>query len=673
MLTAHMLGGFSLRDDKGRDVPLRSRKARALMGYLLVSGGAAERREKLASLLWSESTTEQAFDSLRHCVSELRRAERSGGFPFLDADRETIRIDRGKVRTDLDELKARLSSGEIASCRHLLTQPQLALLAGAEADDPVFDNWLLVERERLGEALVNDMLGVLRKSALDARDRIDLVRAIEQFDPYQEDAIRIHMELLADEGNVVGATAFFERYRTRLAREYDVEPSEELTEFADSLARRKTAAPGTKQPAAAVGRAADLAMGAAADPIVAGPTRIPTITVLRALTEPASGQLEQWTGAFCRELVGDLSRFKEWSVIAYAAEPGLFDTGRGDPLAELSSMSVDYALVASLSEVAGSRAINVRLLDCATRSMLVSDQYPADSDNWPSVFNDICSRIASRIQISIATTRLRSVADRSPQQRQAYDLWLEGERLTWLWQPDSERRALELFQAAIELDPLLACTYASWASVLNTRWIICPGWPEDAADREKAYALAKRAVALDPLDCRNHIHLGWSHLLARRFEPGEMHFQLAYDLNPSSPDNLLGCGIANSFCGNHERAKTLCDRALALNRFRPAHYWSYRASIELLARNFEECVTAVAMVPDLIPDLQGWAAVAYAHLGRKAEAAAALDQFYNAMRKQWHGKPKPSDADLKRWFLEIFPIKRAEDRQLLADGLAKIE
>jgi DNA-binding SARP family transcriptional activator/TolB-like protein len=669
MLTAHMLGGFSLRDEKGRDVPLRSRKARALMGYLLVSGGAAERREKLASLLWSESSTEQAFDSLRHCVSELRRAERSGGFPFLDADRETIRIDRSKVRTDLEELKAHLSSGEISACRQLLTKPQLALLAGTEADDPVFDNWLLVERERQGEVLVNEMLCALRKGSLDARDRIDLARAIEQFDPYQEDAIRIHMELLADEGNIVGATAFFERYRTRLAREYDVEPSEELVEFADSLARRKPVDSGAKRPPVVV--AATTRDAVAASPIV-GPARIPTITVLRASTESGVGQLEQWTGAFCRELAGTLSRFKEWSVIAYAAEPGIF-ANRGDPLAELSSLSVDYALVASLSEVAGSRAVNVRLLDCSTRSMLVSDQYPADSDNWPSVFNDICSRVASRIQISIATTRLRSVADRSPQQRQAYDLWLEGERLTWLWQPDSERRALELFQAAIELDALLACAYASWASVLNTRWIICPGWPEDAADREKAYALAKRAVALDPLDCRNHVHLGWSHLLARRFEPGELHFQLAYDLNPSSPDNLLGCGIANSFFGNHERAKTLSDRALALNRFRPAHYWSYRASIELLARNFEECVTSVAMVPDLIPDLQGWAAVAYAHLGRKADAAAALDQFYSAMRKQWYGKPKPSDADLRRWFLEIFPIKRAQDRKLLADGLAKIK
>ena len=43
------------------------------------------------------------------------------------------------------------------------------------------------------------------------------------------------------------------------------------------------------------------------------------------------------------------------------------------------------------------------------------------------------------------------------------------------------------------------------------------------------------------------------------------------------------------------------------------------------------------------------------------------------MRKQWHGKPNPSDADLRRWFLEIFPIKRAEDRELLTDGLAKIK
>ena len=228
MLTAHMLGGFSLSDDKGRDVPLRSRKARGLLSYLMVSGVAAERREKLAGLLWSESSMDQAFDSLRHCLSELRRVEDAAGEQFLHADRQSIRVDRDRIRTDLDVVRDHLTTGRVADCRRLLTVPDFSLLAGIETDDPVFDNWLLVERERHSGALVHDLLAALRRGGLEPRDRLDLVRAIEQLDPYQEDAVRIHMELMAAEGNVAGATAYFERYRDRLAREYEVEPSEEL-------------------------------------------------------------------------------------------------------------------------------------------------------------------------------------------------------------------------------------------------------------------------------------------------------------------------------------------------------------------------------------------------------------------------------------------------------------
>ena len=95
MLTAHMLGGFSLRDDKGRDVPLRSRKARALMGYLLVSGGVPERREKLASLLWSESTTEQAFE---FPAPLYLRAPARGTFRWLSVSRSRSRYHPDRPR-----------------------------------------------------------------------------------------------------------------------------------------------------------------------------------------------------------------------------------------------------------------------------------------------------------------------------------------------------------------------------------------------------------------------------------------------------------------------------------------------------------------------------------------------------------------------------------------------
>ena len=105
MLTARLLGSVNFSDAKGRDVPLRSRKACGLLGYLLLSELGSERREKLAGLLWSESSIDQAYNSLRHCLAELRRFEQAAGVSFLATDRQSVRIDRSHVRCDLTDLQ----------------------------------------------------------------------------------------------------------------------------------------------------------------------------------------------------------------------------------------------------------------------------------------------------------------------------------------------------------------------------------------------------------------------------------------------------------------------------------------------------------------------------------------------------------------------------------------
>lgn len=669
MLTANVLGGFRLCDAEGRDITPRSRKARALLGFLTLSGSGQERREKLAGLLWSESSIEQAYDSLRHCLSELRAVERRTGLGFLVADRQIVALDRRRLGSDLGRLRAALGGGDVAACRPLFGGADLTLLAGQEIDDPAFDNWLMVERERVAAALSQEMLAALRAPGLAAPLRLELVRAIERLDPYQEEAVGTHMRLLAAEGNLAGAMACYDGYRGRLAREYEVEPSEELQELADSL---------QAQPPRGNGRArngAEPVPGLPVEPEAERPSaegRTPRIAVLRLPKSAAGGRIEQLTEAFCHELISTLCRFKEWAVVASSGAPAVFDDAAPDPLAGLASLEVDYALLASVFDVAGSTAINIRLMDCVNRSVLISDQYPASSENWPAVFNDICCRVATRMQVSIAASRLRSVAGRSLEQRKAYDIWLEGEVLQRMWTPETEHQAVQLFQRALTLDDQLACAYGSLASILNTRWIIFPGCEDDAASRQQAYDLAKRAVALDPLDCRNHMHLGWSHLLAGRFEPGELHFQLAYDLNPSNPDNLIVCGLAFAFCGKHARARELCDRAFELNPLRPAFYWGYRATIALLGRDFADCIEAVAMVPDIFPDIQGWAAVAYAYLGRLEQAGPAREQLFADIRTHWAGSKPLRDDEIEVWFTTVFPIKQPEDRQLLTDGLARI-
>ena len=138
--------------------------------------------------------------------------------------------------------------------------------------------------------------------------------------------------------------------------------------------------------------------------------------------------MEQWTSAFCRELVGNLSRFKEWSVIAPGANPACSTRSRR-LLAELCPCpwNMRWWLAPEVPALAPSTC------GCglATRSMLVSDQIRPPRQLAVGVQRHL-QPCRLRIQISIATTRLRSVADRSSQQRQAYDLWLEGERLSWL-------------------------------------------------------------------------------------------------------------------------------------------------------------------------------------------------------------------------------------------------
>lgn len=673
MLTAHLLGRFSLSDRQGRDATPRSRKACALLGYLLVSELGSERREKLAGLLWSESSIEQAYDSLRHCLAELRRLERSVELSFLDADRQNVRIDRQVLQSDLAQLWAALRAGDIAQCRHLLTLPDLTLMSGAEAGDPAFDTWLQVEREHCTEMLVRDMLALLRSDEIGAQERGDLARAIERLDPYQEDAVRIHMKLLASAGNAAGATAYFERYRSRLLREYEVEPSEELLHFAEEIAVRAAAAGrGIEVPAPA-----DRA-GAAAPAAVVPPTGprgrgVPLIAVLSLPSIPPTEELEHLAATFVHELVSTLCRFKEWTVIDPSET--MQTTTRTNPegaVSELAARGVDYALLTSVASVAGATAINVRLVESDSHVVVISDQYPASSENWLAVLNDICCRIASRTQIGLTSARLRKVTRKSIGQRQAYDLWLEGEVMADLWERETEDKAVELFSRALDLDDGLADAYSGWASVLNSRWIVYPGLPADEENRQRAYQLAKRAVALDPLNSRTQANLGWSHLLARRFEPAELHFGLAHDLNPSNPENLLGCALASAFCGNHARARDLSRRAFDLNPFPQPFYYGYRANIDFLGRDFEACIRAVNRVPDLFPDIQGWAAASYAHLGNLEAAERALERYFADLRARWAGPPNPTDQALCDWLINVFPIRNDADRQLLANGLRMI-
>lgn len=111
-LTLALSGVFSARDSAGREVPGLSRRGQALLAYLSQQPSLRAERARLADLLWSERSEEQARASLRQELSVLRRALPEG---VLDANRQLVWLDPDAVSVDTSGSGRFLDGFDLAS------------------------------------------------------------------------------------------------------------------------------------------------------------------------------------------------------------------------------------------------------------------------------------------------------------------------------------------------------------------------------------------------------------------------------------------------------------------------------------------------------------------------------------------------------------------------------
>jgi TolB-like protein/Tfp pilus assembly protein PilF len=135
MLRLSIFGRFRAADALGNEIPIKSKKARALLAYLALPPGKEIGREEVMALLWSERGDEQARSSLRQALSGLRKELGEIADRALKITDESLALDPGLVAVEP------ASPGDV-------------LLAGLHISDPAFDEWLRDERLRLEDAAV---------------------------------------------------------------------------------------------------------------------------------------------------------------------------------------------------------------------------------------------------------------------------------------------------------------------------------------------------------------------------------------------------------------------------------------------------------------------------------------------------------------------------------------
>lgn len=659
----------------GRPIRLRSRKARAALGYLALTPRAEETRERLVGLLWSESEEDKARASLRQVVHELREALEGAGIPGqMRAERLSIGLDAAQLSHDMGAVLAEAEAGRVHP--RLLDTPRLpeTLLEGLDDLDPSFRVWLLARRQALHDRLMQLLEPRLRAPGPGRRG---FAQAILRLDPTHEEACRALMEGAAAEGDTAAALRAYEQLWTLLESEYDMEPSAPTQalvadiksgRFEANLAARPAQAPAPPAPPL-IGEAGS-APARAARATQGGPGEAQPVAAaarIALLVEPFSmngvpPERTHMVEGFRHELIACLVRFREWFVVDGPAMP----PGHAD-----ARVSTRYAISATAYQAGNRISLMLTLAEQGSGVFVWSERMDLSLEGWFEAQQRVVRQIAAMLNTQVSAERLGRLAAVPDVSLEAYDRWLRGQAMIRRFSPENWERARQLFTECIERTPGFSPAYSGLVQMDNSVHIAHPGVRRDPARHARALALARQAVLLDHTDSRAQLALGWSFAMSGRFAQAATHMQLAVELNPGDSWTLIAAALFHAFDGAHDRAAALAERALAAVLSPGKAHWAYQVSIAYLRGDDEATLDACDRAEDAIRTLPAWRAAALFNLGRKAAAAETAAEFLAGIRPHWFGEGgEATDAAITAWLLHLYPISRAPTWERLRRGVA---
>jgi DNA-binding SARP family transcriptional activator len=218
----HLFGGpyITVASDR-REIPEGSKQ---LLAFVALRRRRVERC-RAAGALWPSGDEGRAAGNLRSALWRLRRA----GIEVLVADKWSLAL-RTEVVVDLhvmDRLVTRLIDGTAVG------DDLVVLTSWADALDFLpgwYDDWALMERERLRQRVLHALEALSRKLAGLGRfaDAVEAAMLATSAEPLRESAQRTLIEAFVAEGNLCEARRSCQAYRDLVRRELGVDPSRDL-------------------------------------------------------------------------------------------------------------------------------------------------------------------------------------------------------------------------------------------------------------------------------------------------------------------------------------------------------------------------------------------------------------------------------------------------------------
>ncbi|MFO1393081.1 MAG: tetratricopeptide repeat protein [Steroidobacteraceae bacterium] len=346
------------------------------------------------------------------------------------------------------------------------------------------------------------------------------------------------------------------------------------------------------------------------------PPENPAIAVLPFENLSGDPGQEYFSDGLAEETLDRLGRVPGLRVIARSSS-FTFKGSKLDARVIAEKLGVTTILEGSVRRDGKRLKLSARLIDGATGQQAWSGSFDREMTD---VF-EVQAQLAAAIVTAIAPAARGGAAQatRPPTtDLNAYDLYLLAKAQLAIQTPESQRKALDLMDQAIAVDPDFASAHAQRAAALL--YLRNFGTAEESAEwSRQAEASVHRALAID--GGLSEAHEAYATLLRESERPGaEEEYKRAVELNPSNASAWHNYAVLLANTGRREEARRATERVLELNPRYPPAWANYVGG--LLApgdRRYKDAVArAIQMIGD-IPDALNFVGIATTQFGYPVE------------------------------------------------------
>jgi len=286
----------------------------------------------------------------------------------------------------------------------------------------------------------------------------------------------------------------------------------------------------------------------------------PSIAVIPLQNLSGDPGQDYFADGITEDIIAQLSKIRDLKVISRTSVWKYKNASKSVP--EIGrELGVSAILEGSVRREGDRIRIVGQLIDARDDRHIWAETYDRLASDIFGIQADVAERIARELRVRLSPEERKRIARKPTENVEAYALYIRGREHYSLYTKDDNEKAIELFQAALKLDPAYALAYAGLGDAYAMR-ALSFGFSREMLDT--GLEMSRKSLAIDAELAEGHKALGLIQDALGDSAAALNSYYRAVELNPNYAPVISNIGSMNYSQGRFDEALKWLKKAVDL-------------------------------------------------------------------------------------------------------------